>query len=77
MAKLVVNQSKVGNIEEMISICPFGALEEKNGELQINGACKMCKLCVKGPQGAIEYVEEEKVTIDKSLWKGISLCRPY
>jgi electron transfer flavoprotein alpha subunit len=74
MAKLVVNQSKVGNIEEMISICPFGALEEKNGELQINGACKMCKLCVKkGPKGAIEYVEEEKVTIDKSLWKGIAV----
>ncbi|NLK96811.1 electron transfer flavoprotein subunit alpha [Defluviitalea saccharophila] len=74
MAKLVVNQDKVGNIDELISICPFGALEEKNGELQINGACKMCKLCVKkGPKGAIEYVEDEVVSIDKSLWKGIAV----
>lgn len=74
MAKLVVNQSKVGNMQELISICPFGALEEINGELQINAACKMCKLCVKkGPAGAIEYVEEKKEEVDKSLWEGIAV----
>ncbi|WMJ87208.1 electron transfer flavoprotein subunit alpha [Anaerocolumna sp. MB42-C2] len=74
MAKLVINQSKVGNIQEVISICPFGAMEEKNGELQINAACKMCKLCVKkGPAGAIEYVEEVKEAIDKEKWKGIAV----
>ena len=75
MAKLVVNQAKIGNIQELISICPFGALEEKNGEVQINAACKMCKLCVKkGPAGAVEYVEDESESlIDKSLWKGITV----
>lgn len=74
MAKLVVNQSLVGNIQEVIKICPFGAMEEKNGELQINAACKMCKLCVKkGPKGAIEYVEEEKKAIDKEKWRGIAV----
>ncbi len=75
MTKLVVNQTKVGNIQELISICPFGALEEKNGELQINAACKMCKLCVKkGPAGAVEYVEDESENlIDKSLWSGIAV----
>ncbi|WFR59283.1 FAD-binding protein [Anaerocolumna sp. AGMB13025] len=74
MAKLVINQSKVGNIQEVINICPFGAMEEKNGELLINAACKMCKLCVKkGPAGAIEYVEEEKAVIDKENWKGIAV----
>ncbi|MDF2821082.1 MAG: electron transfer flavoprotein subunit alpha [Clostridiales bacterium] len=74
MAKLVVNQEKVGNIQDMINICPFGAMEEKNGELQINSACKMCKICVKkGPKGAVEYLEEEKESIDKSLWNGIAV----
>jgi electron transfer flavoprotein alpha subunit len=74
MAKLVINQSLVGNIEELVKICPFGAMENNNGELTINAACKMCKLCVKkGPKGAVEYVEEEKVAIDKSLWKGITV----
>ncbi|AWK50581.1 electron transfer flavoprotein subunit alpha [Clostridium beijerinckii] len=74
MAKLVVNQEKIGNIEELIKICPFGALESNNGIVEINGACKMCKLCVKkGPKGAVEYIEEEIKEIDKSLWNGIGV----
>lgn len=75
MGRLVINQAKIGNIQELISICPFGALEEKNGEVQINAACRMCRLCVKkGPEGAVEYVEEEdEALIDKSLWKGIAV----
>ena len=75
MAKLVINQKRVGNIQEMISICPFNAMEERDGELYINAACRMCKLCVKkGPKGAVEYVEDEAAErIDKSLWKGISV----
>ena len=72
MSKLVVNQDKVVNIDEIIKICPFGALENNNGKLDINSNCKMCKLCVKkGPKGAVEYIEEEKILIDKSKWKGI------
>lgn len=74
MAKLVVNQALVGDIDQLISICPFNAMENKKGELVINAACKMCKLCVKkGPKGAVEYVEEEVKTIDKSQWKGIAV----
>ncbi len=74
MAKLVINQALVGNIQEMIGICPFHAIEENNGELAINAACKMCKLCVKkGPKGAIEYVEEEIEEINKGEWKGIAV----
>lgn len=74
MAKLIINQKLVGNINEMISLCPFGAMEDKNGELSINSACKMCKLCVKkGPKGAVEYVEEAVVAIEKSKWNGIAV----
>lgn len=74
MGKLVVNQDKIGNIQEVMKICPFGAMEEVEGKLQINSGCKMCKLCVrKGPEGAFEFVEEEKPSIDKSLWKGIAV----
>lgn len=74
MAKLVINQEKVVNIDELISICPFRALENNNGKLDINSNCKMCKLCVnKGPKGAVEYIEEEKVLIDKSKWKGVAI----
>ncbi|MBC2478168.1 electron transfer flavoprotein subunit alpha, partial [Clostridium beijerinckii] len=74
MAKLVVNQDKITNIEELIKICPFGALENNAGKVEINGACKMCKLCVKkGPKGAVEYIEDEVKEIDKSAWNGIGV----
>ncbi len=75
MAKLVINQALVGNIQDMIKLCPFSAMEEKDGQLNINSACKMCKICVKkGPKGAVEYVEDMvKETVDKILWKGVAV----
>lgn len=74
MAKLIINQDKVGNIQDMISTCPFGAMEDKDGRLYINSACRMCKLCVKkGPKGAVEYVEEAAPEIDKTKWAGIAV----
>ena len=76
MGKLVVNNEKLtpSIIEELINICPFKAIESKDGKIDINAGCKMCKLCVKkGPAGVIEFVEEEVVQIDKSLWKGIAV----
>ena len=72
MGKLVIDQSKIEDMQKLIDICPFGAMEEKDGKLEINAACKTCKLCVKkGPKGAVTYVEEARPEIDKSLWKGI------
>ena len=74
MAKLVVNQEKILNIEELMKVCPFGAIENNNGTVEISGACKMCKLCVKkGPKGAVEYIEEAIKEIDKSIWNGIGV----
>ncbi|SKA93117.1 electron transfer flavoprotein alpha subunit apoprotein [Caloramator quimbayensis] len=72
MAHLKVNQEKITDKEQLIKICPFGAIEEINGKIEIGAACKMCRLCVKkGPAGAIEYVEEDIPQIDKNKWKGI------
>ncbi|MFA6850681.1 MAG: electron transfer flavoprotein subunit alpha, partial [Selenomonadaceae bacterium] len=75
MAKLVVHQDKIDDISALLAICPFGAIEEKNGEVSIGAACKMCRLCVKnGPTGAVEFVPDEEVAqVDKSQWKGIAV----
>lgn len=53
--------------------CPFGALEIKDENIEINASCKMCKICLKNcPQGAISLAEEAvKETTDKDAWKGI------
>jgi Electron transfer flavoprotein, alpha subunit len=74
MGKLIVNQDKIPNIDELIKICPFGAMENNGGKVEINAGCKMCKICVrKGPVGAVEFIEEEIIEIDKSLWMGIAV----
>lgn len=76
MSKLICHQEKLNesNIQALVDICPFGALEAKNGTLEITAGCKMCKLCVKkGPQGVMEFIEETAPTVDKSLWQGIGV----
>jgi len=76
VGKLICNQDKVNqsNVEELIKVCPFGAIEYKEGKVEVNAGCKMCKICVKkGPAGIMEFVETEVVTVDKSLWKGIAV----
>lgn len=77
MGKLIINKEKLNEevIKELVGICPFKAMEEKNGDLDITAGCKMCRLCVKkGPKGVVSYIEdEEKVKLDKSKWKGIAV----
>ena len=75
MAELIIHQEKITDNQELVKICPFGAMEEKDGKLSINAACKMCRLCVKkGPEGAVEYVEDTvRPSVDKEEWKGIAV----
>ncbi|MBU3132695.1 electron transfer flavoprotein subunit alpha [Clostridium gasigenes] len=76
MGKLIVNKEKINseNINELIKICPFGAIEKINDTVQVSAACKMCKICVKkGPSGVMEFIEEEKPKINKDIWTGVAV----
>jgi electron transfer flavoprotein alpha subunit len=76
MSKLICHQERLNesSIKALVEVCPFGALEAKNGTLEITAGCKMCKLCVnKGPKGVMEFIEEVAASVDKSLWKGIGV----
>ena len=76
MSKLICHQENVNesNIQELMNACPFDAIENNNGIIEINAGCKMCKLCVKkGPKGVMEFIEQEVAVVDKSLWKGIGV----
>lgn len=74
MAKIIINHEKVKNIEEIVRICPFNALEIVDNKLEINSGCKMCKLCVKkGPEGVFEFEEDQRVEINKDEWRGITV----
>ena len=73
MGKLIINKNLVTDekAEALVKICPFGAITYKNGALDINSACKMCKMCVKKGGGLVDFVEDEVKEIDKSLWTGV------
>lgn len=75
MGKLIINQEKVTPeiAKEVTALCPFGAISYDGGKIDISSACKMCKLCVKKSNGIVEYAEEVKKTVDKSLWNGITV----
>jgi len=75
MGKLIINQEKVTAeiAKEVTGLCPFGAISYDGEKLDISSACKMCKLCVKKSNGIVEYAEEVKKTVDKSLWNGITV----
>ncbi|AKL97178.1 electron transfer flavoprotein alpha subunit [Clostridium aceticum] len=74
MARIIINQNKIKNIKETLELCPFNAIENNNGVIEINAACKMCKICIdKGDEGAFQWMEEKTTEIDKKLWRGIAV----
>lgn len=74
MSRLVIHQDKIGKPEDFIKLCPFGAMEQKNGIVEITAACRMCRFCEKkGPEGAVTYIADERKSLDKSKWKGIAV----
>ena len=74
MADMIVHPEKISDTGKLAALCPFGAIEVVKGQVSITAACRMCKLCIKnGPPGAFELVNEKKVELDKSAWRGIAI----
>ena len=73
MGKLIVHNDLVQDADALIKICPFGAMENINGKIEINAACRLCKLCVRRGKGVFEFVEDTAAQIDKSAWRGIAV----
>lgn len=70
---LKVNQSLVNdeNAKQLVDTCPFKAISYENGKLDINAACKLCKMCVRTSNGVITYEEDEIKTVNKDEYKGV------
>lgn len=61
--------------EALVKLCPFNAIDNKDGKISIGSACKMCKMCVrKGPAGAITWQEDEApASVNKDEWRGVAV----
>jgi len=78
MAMLIVHKERITDRDELIKLCPFGAIIPEGDSVSITDACKMCRLCIKkGPPGAVEYVEDQRPALDKGLWHGIAVYVEY
>jgi len=74
MARIIIHQDAVKDVAALQALCPFNALDYVNEYLEINAACKMCKLCVKkGPEGVFEWQEDAEPGVDKSQWRGVAV----
>lgn len=71
MPKLIIHPERIRNVQALVELCPFHALQADGNSVVITAACKMCLICHKrDSSGAIEYAEDA-ATIDKQAWKGI------
>ena len=74
MASIKINQEKATDKAALQALCPFGAIELKDGKLEINAGCRMCRMCIKKGGGAFELVEDTSApAVDKSKWRGVAV----
>ena len=73
MATIKINHNNIKSTDNLEELCPFGAIEVVNKELQINSACKMCKICIKKQPEIFEFVESAQISVDKNEWQGIAV----
>lgn len=77
MAAIQIDYGKCDSCGRCLESCPFGAISEKEGRIEIGAGCKMCKLCIKQcPSGAITFAGK-KVSVDKNAWQGILVYAQY
>ena len=80
MAELRIHQERLDEdgIRQLIDICPFGAISCRDGKVEIDSGCRMCRLCVKkGPGGAVEYMETQEPGINKDEWHAVAVYVEY
>ena len=80
MAELRIHQERLDEdgIRQLIDICPFGAISCRDGKVEIDSGCRMCRLCVKkGPGGAVEYLETQEPGINKDEWRAVAVYVEY
>ena len=78
MAHLEIHSDKITEESAKIlaELCPFSAIHYENGVLDIDAACKMCRMCVKkGPRGVVTLEEDAQtmLALNKEDWRGIAV----
>jgi len=75
MGYIKIHQELIQDLQSLLALCPFQALEQHGAELAIGAGCRMCRMCIRKGGGVFEYVEDasDAPAADKSLWRGIAV----
>ena len=73
MSYIKINHEKAADKKALAALCPFGAIEEKDGKLEIGAGCRMCRLCIRKGGGVFEFVDDAAPGVDKSKWRGVAV----
>ena len=76
MSRIIIHNEKAvkSQIDLLLKVCPFGAIESNADTLTVNAGCKMCRLCSKRYPEIFEFQESSLPQIDKSCWQGIAVA---
>jgi len=70
MAIIAVIKRKCTGCAACRAVCPFSAIDMKDGLAEINAGCRACGLCIKAcSYQAIVALETKRDSVDKSLWQ--------
>jgi len=73
MSCIKIHQERIADVAAALALCPFGAIENKGGTLEIGAGCRMCRLCIRKGNGAFEFVDDAAPGVDKSQWRGVAV----
>ena len=73
MSSIKINHEKAVDKKALAALCPFGAIEENDGKLEIGAGCRMCRLCIRKGGGVFEFVDDAAPGVDKSKWRGVAV----
>lgn len=69
---IVINREKCNGCETCVSVCPFSAIEIRDGKAFITEYCQICMACISAcPEGAITEVPEVQEAQEAQEGKGV------
>lgn len=69
---IVINREKCNGCETCVSVCPFSAIEIRDGKAFITEYCQICMACLSAcPEGAITEVPEVQEAQEAQEGKGV------
>jgi len=62
------------NVDELLALCPFNAIEKCGDGIDINAGCRMCRICLKRRPDIFVLAETQPVArVNKNDWRGIAV----